>query len=105
MIEIGRVCYKIAGREAGRYCVVVKVIDKNFAIVTGPKQLTGVKRRKVNLMHIEPLEYKLNIKEDASDQEVLQAWKKSKLASKLGLKLKPKKKKEEKQPTKKPAKK
>ncbi|MHA1242872.1 MAG: KOW motif-containing protein, partial [Promethearchaeota archaeon] len=28
--DIGRVCVKTTGREAGRYCVVVDIIDKNY---------------------------------------------------------------------------
>jgi large subunit ribosomal protein L14e len=114
MIEIGTVAMKIAGREASRYCVVVKKIDDNFVIVTGPKILTGVKRRRCNIRHLEELPYKLEIKEDASDEEVLEAWKKSGLYKKLGLKLpaaheikemKEKEKKEEKEEEKKEKKK
>ena len=29
-LEVGRVCIKTAGREKGKKCVVVDVIDKNF---------------------------------------------------------------------------
>ncbi len=35
-IEVGRVCVKLNGREAGRKCVIVDVIDKNFVLITGP---------------------------------------------------------------------
>lgn len=69
--EIGRVCFKTVGREAGQKCVVVGVVDKNFVIVTGPKSLTGVRRRRVNVAHLAFTPYKLNIKEGASDEEVL----------------------------------
>ncbi len=69
--EIGRICFKIAGREAGQKCVIVGVIDKNFVLVTGPKNLTGVRRRKVNVSHLTFTPYKINIKENASDEEVL----------------------------------
>lgn len=71
--EIGRVCIKLAGREASRKCVIVGVIDKNFVIVTGPKSLTGVKRRRVNVSHLAFTPYKLKINENASDEEVLKA--------------------------------
>ncbi len=47
----GRVCVKIAGREAGRYCAVLDVIDNNFVVVEGPK----VRKRKCNVAHLEPL--------------------------------------------------
>jgi len=76
-VEVGRICVKIAGREAGRKCVVVDVIDKNFALVTGPKQLTGVKRRRVNINHIEPTPEKVDIKRGASDEEVMAALEKA----------------------------
>lgn len=72
-IEIGRVCVKVSGREAGRKCVIVDVIDENFVLVTGPKNLTGVRRRKCNINHIEPLEAKISIERGASDEEVVKA--------------------------------
>ncbi len=72
-IEIGRICVKVAGREAGRKCVIVDIIDDNFVLVTGPKSLTGVKRRRVNIKHIEPLDKVINIRRGASDEEVLKA--------------------------------
>jgi LSU ribosomal protein L14E len=47
--------------------------DENFVIITGPRSLTGVRRRVVNVKHIESTEYKINIKRGASDEEVLKA--------------------------------
>ncbi len=70
-IEVGRICVKIAGREAGQKCVVVDVIDKNFVLVTGPQKVTGVKRRRVNMSHIEPTEKKIKIKRGDSDKEIV----------------------------------
>jgi len=74
-VDVGRICVKITGREAGRKCVVVDLIDKNFVLVTGPKQVTGVKRRRANVNHIEPTPEKINIKRGASDEEVIEALK------------------------------
>jgi len=71
-IEVGRICVKQAGRENGKKCVVIDVMDKSFVLVTGPKKLTGVKRRRVNLNHVAPLEDKIEIKRGASDDEVTQ---------------------------------
>jgi large subunit ribosomal protein L14e len=85
-MEVGQIVMKIAGREAGKLGVILKKIDDNFFLITGPKILTGVKRRKVNVLHIEPTQYKIEIKEDASDEEVIEAFKKSGLANKLNLK-------------------
>jgi len=35
--DIGRVCVKTMGREAGNYCVIVDIIDKNYVIIDGLK--------------------------------------------------------------------
>jgi LSU ribosomal protein L14E len=72
-IEVGRLCYKVRGHEAGRKCVIVDIIDENLVLVTGPKQLTGVKRRRVNIKHIAPLDRAISISKGASDEEVLKA--------------------------------
>jgi len=85
-MEIGRVCMKIAGREAGKYCVVVKKMNEAFVEVTGPKILTGVKRRRANIEHLEPLEYILGINDGASDEDVISALESQNLMTKLGLK-------------------
>ncbi|MBS7614840.1 50S ribosomal protein L14e [Candidatus Bathyarchaeota archaeon] len=81
-IEVGRVCVKKMGREAGKRCVIIDVIDKNFVLVTGPKSVTGVKRRRVNVNHLDITEEMVKIKRGASDEEVAQA---------LGVPLKPEK--------------
>ncbi len=72
-IEVGRVCYKVRGREAGRKCVIVDVVDENTVLITGPKQVTGVKRRRASVKHIVPLEQAVKIGKGASDDEVLKA--------------------------------
>jgi large subunit ribosomal protein L14e len=72
-IEVGRICIKQAGRECCTRCVIVDVMDKSFVVVTGPKKLTGVKRRRVNISHIMPIEEKIDITRGASDDEVFQA--------------------------------
>ncbi|RLI34987.1 50S ribosomal protein L14e [Candidatus Bathyarchaeota archaeon] len=71
--EVGRVCIKKTGREAGRQCVVVDIIDKNFVLVTGPKKITGVRRRRCNVDHLEPTDLKISIKRGADDEEVAKA--------------------------------
>jgi large subunit ribosomal protein L14e len=72
-IEVGRICVKQVGRENGKKCVIIDVMDKSFVLVTGPKKITGVKRRRVNLNHVMPLEDKIEVKRGASDEEVTQA--------------------------------
>ncbi|MEM1741394.1 MAG: 50S ribosomal protein L14e [Desulfurococcaceae archaeon] len=88
-IEIGRICVKLAGREAGRKCVIVDIIDENFVLITGPKQLTGVKRRRVNIKHIEPLNIVININRGASDEEVIKALESNNLIEFMKERVKP----------------
>ena len=83
MIEVGRVCIKTAGREAGSYCTVVKKIDVNFVMVAGPKSLTGVKRRRCNVVHLEPLTIKLHINADATDAEIQKEYEKAGILEKV----------------------
>ncbi len=72
-IEIGRICVKTAGREVGRKCVVVDIIDQNNVLVTGPKELNGVKRRRASIRHVEPTTENIEIERKATDEAVLQA--------------------------------
>jgi large subunit ribosomal protein L14e len=88
-IEVGRICVKICGREAGKKCVIVDIIDKSFVLVTGPKSVTGVKRRRANTNHLEPLAEKIEIKRAASDEEVIEALKKKGLLDIMAQPVKP----------------
>ncbi len=72
-IEVGRICVKLTGREKGKRCVIVDLIDKNFVLITGPKSVSGIRRRRVNINHIKPTEEKIKIKRGASDEEVAKA--------------------------------
>ncbi len=90
MIEVGRLCVKLAGRDAGLKCVVVEVLDKNFVMIDGE-----ARRRKCNIIHIEPLDEVIKIKAKASHADVVSEFKK------LGIEIKEKKpKKAEKRPRK-----
>ena len=74
IFEVGRLCMKIAGRDAGRKCVVVEHVDDHFVIVDG-----NVRRKKVNVKHLDPLAEVLKVKTGAGHEEV------QKLFEKLGL--------------------
>ena len=62
---------KIAGRDAGRKAVVVEELDNTFVIVDG-----NVRRKKVNVKHLEPLEQTVDIPSGASHEEVAAVFKK-----------------------------
>ena len=68
---VGRLCMKLAGRDAGKACVIVEKVDERFVVVDG-----ATRRRKVNVAHLEPLDEKLDIKAKASHDDVKAAFKK-----------------------------
>ncbi len=74
MYEIGRICVKIAGRDAGLKCVVVDVFDDCFVLIDGQ-----TRRRKCNVRHLEPLKEVIKIKKNASHTEVVSEFKKFKI--------------------------
>ena len=59
-IEVGRVCVKIAGIEAGEKCAIVEVIDENYVEVVGE----AVKNRRCNIAHLEPTEDSIDVSGD-----------------------------------------
>ena len=79
-IEVGRICVKLNGRETGEKCVIVDVIDKNFVLITGPKKISGVRRRRTNVKHLEPTDDMIEVKKGASDEDVTKAIGKGKRA-------------------------
>jgi len=74
-IEVGRICVKNVGREAGKKCVIVDLVDKNYVLITGPKAVTEIKRRRANINHLEPTQEKIDINRGATDEEVAEALK------------------------------
>ena len=71
LMEIGRLCVKIAGRDAGRKCVVVDALSNNYVLIDGQ-----TRRRKCNIAHLEPLKDVIKIKKNASHDTVVSEFKK-----------------------------
>lgn len=65
MLDVGRVCIKTMGREAGKLAVIVKKVDDTFVLIDG-----NVKRRKCNIAHLEPTDKIVTLKEDSSTDAV-----------------------------------
>lgn len=91
---------KLAGHEAGRRCVVVDVLDNVYVVVSG----SGVKRRRCNIAHLEPLEQRVEIAKDAPDEEVKRALEAAGLVEIKKPPARPPRPKVEKPPEKKPPK-
>ena len=71
LFAVGRVCLKIAGRDAGQKCVVVERLDNTFVLIDG-----ATRRRKANIKHLEPLAETLDISSGAHHTQVVAAFKK-----------------------------
>ncbi|MDP3734320.1 MAG: 50S ribosomal protein L14e [Nanoarchaeota archaeon] len=71
IFEVGRICLKIAGRDAGRKCVVIDQFDNHYVLVDG-----ATRRKKVNIKHLEPLAELIKIKVKASSDDVRAAFQK-----------------------------
>lgn len=62
LVEVGRVCVKKFGRDAGKRAVIIKLIDANFVGVVTSVRL---KERRCNVKHLEFLSEKV----DAGNRE------------------------------------
>ena len=47
MFEVGRICIKIAGRDAGREAIIVDILDGNYVLIDG-----NVRRKKKRIIGI-----------------------------------------------------
>ena len=74
--NIGRICVKLAGRDAGQKCVVLSEVKEGKVLVDG-----ATRRREVNTSHLEPLSDIVSVAAGASTAEV------SKVLEPLGVKV------------------
>jgi len=70
MFDVGRICYKIAGRDAGKIAVVVQKIDEKNVMIEG-----DVRRRKCNINHLELTNKIVKVSENADKAAVAEALK------------------------------
>lgn len=68
MFEIGRVVYKIAGRDSNAVAVIIDVMDDKFVMIDGQ-----TRRKKVNVAHIEPTQKTVDVKKNATHDVVVKA--------------------------------
>ena len=72
-MRVGDVCIKVAGRDAGKVCVVVDILDNNRVLVDGE-----TRRRKVNPVHLALIGKQARVEKGASHEKVLEAIKSAK---------------------------
>jgi large subunit ribosomal protein L14e len=72
MIDIGRLCVKTAGRDAGKKCVIIEILDDNHALIDGE-----TRRRKCNLKHLEPLAKTITVGAKRDHASIIALFKKA----------------------------
>jgi large subunit ribosomal protein L14e len=70
-MEIGQVCIKTRGREAGSLAVVLTKSKKGKVLVDGIK----IKRKQCNTMHLFPINEILKVKEEENHEAIVKAMK------------------------------
>jgi large subunit ribosomal protein L14e len=68
--KVGKLCIKIAGRDAGQACIIVEDLGKGLVLIDG-----ATRRRKCNINHLEILEKSFDIKKGASHEDVVKELK------------------------------
>jgi large subunit ribosomal protein L14e len=72
ILDVGRVCMKVKGKNAGNYCVIVEKPEKNMVTIEG----RDIEKTKVNILHIEPMPTILKIGKSAKRDEIIKALEK-----------------------------
>ena len=82
-VSVGQLCIKTAGRDSGKTCAVVDIIDSNFVLIDGQ-----TRRKRTNILHLETIEGKIDLKPKADHLLVKKEF------EKLGIKIQDSKPKE-----------
>ncbi len=70
LFEVGRVCVKVAGRDARKKCVIVDVLNDYNVLIDGE-----TRRRKCNISHLEPIDLMIELSANADNAAVVAALK------------------------------
>jgi large subunit ribosomal protein L14e len=65
-IDVGSVCIKTTGREAGEKAVVLEILGPTMVTIIGPK----VRKRKCNILHLLPTGKKIEVNSKITQKEV-----------------------------------
>eukprot|EP00949_MAST-11_sp_MAST-11-sp1_P002538 g2538.t1 len=73
-VEIGRVCLINYGKDDGKLCTIIDILDIGRVLVDGPAKLTGVSRQVIPLKRVALTDYKLPIARNARQKTLIKAW-------------------------------
>lgn len=70
-MEVGQVCIKTKGREAGQIVVILSNVKEGKVLIDGPK----VKRKNCNVLHLFPTDKKIKIEKETKHEEIIKLLK------------------------------
>ena len=62
LLDVGRVCRKTRGRDAGEYCVITEKVDGGFMV-----EGVSARKKKVSGSHLEPTPWAVSGKKPAKE--------------------------------------
>jgi len=65
-LEVGTVCVKTTGREAGQKAVVMETIDDNYVLIQGSR----IRKRKCNVSHLMPIGKTIKVNKSVTQKEL-----------------------------------
>ncbi|MCC7570394.1 50S ribosomal protein L14e [Candidatus Micrarchaeota archaeon] len=71
IIEEGRVCVKLTGRDAGKQVVITKVVNDKNVMIRSPERQKGKKERNCAVKQLEPTPHKIDISKEKEISKVL----------------------------------
>lgn len=84
MIAKGSICKKMAGREAGRYCIVLNVEGK-FAQISGVRKYGMCRPKRCNLKHLKATKFVIKI-DSEKQEDLVKSIYNSGILTRMGLK-------------------
>ncbi len=73
IIELGRVCIKLTGRDAGRQVIISQIVNDKMVMIRSPLRKKGQKQRKCAIKHLEPTAHKVNPNNEKEISKILGA--------------------------------
>ncbi|GFR09450.1 60S ribosomal protein L14 [Trichonephila clavata] len=80
LVQVGRIAFISFGKDSGKLCAVVDVVDQNRALVDGP--CTDVKRQAMHFKRLRLTKFKIVFPHSAGSKVVRQQWEKENITEK-----------------------
>lgn len=82
-VQIGRVARVNFGKDEGKLCVIVNVLDLGKVLVEGPVEVTGVIRQKMSVRRLDLTDYVVKVPVHARASTVKKALEKDDIINKF----------------------